>query len=104
VLAAILLSPVAEDHHYVLALLPLAVAASAVARRTTWRRGVDVVVIIIAAALLALPWPFNAPIEGWAALAYYPRVYGALLLWSLCVRISLADTATPVPEPAPARP
>ncbi|MEO6349351.1 MAG: hypothetical protein ABIP53_01745 [Candidatus Limnocylindrales bacterium] len=46
--------------------------------------------LVASIALLAPPWPFNrAGVEGWWTLLFYPRVYGALLLWALLVWISM---------------
>jgi len=81
--AALLLAPVAEDYHYVLALLPLVVGGLVAGRnapRWTWAG------LIVAGILLAAPWPFNVPdVAGWSALLHYPRVYGAAILWTVLV-------------------
>jgi hypothetical protein len=80
---ALLLAPIAEDYHYVLALLPLVVGgliARDGAPRSTWA------MLILAGVLLAAPWPFNVPdVAGWSALLHYPRVYGAAILWAVLV-------------------
>ncbi|HYI21714.1 MAG TPA: glycosyltransferase family 87 protein [Candidatus Limnocylindrales bacterium] len=78
---ASLISPIAEDYHYLLDLLPIFVGATIlwVERPRSWGPW-----LLFAAALvlLAPAWPFNvAQIDGWWALFFYPRVYGALLLW-----------------------
>lgn len=85
---AILISPIAEDYHYVLALFPLAVAGAALLHD----RGIGLgrlFTFVAAAALLAPAWPFNQlVIEGWWAALFYPRVYGAFLLWALLVYLA----------------
>ncbi len=78
---ASLTSPIAEDYHYLLDLLPLFVGATILwaerpKSRAPW--------LLFAGAILLLApaWPFNVQfVEGWWALLFYPRVYGALLLW-----------------------
>lgn len=78
---AVLASPIAEDYHFVLMLLPLLVAARGVG---PLRSPLPWAVLALAAVLLGGPWPFNvAEVEGWRALLHYPRLYGALLLWAL---------------------
>ncbi len=78
---ALVASPIAEDYHYVLALLPLIVGGALLVHarpsgRLPW------LCFVGAVLLLAPPWPFNVqPIDGWWALLFYPRVYGGLLLW-----------------------
>ena len=41
----------------------------------------------LGAAVILLPSPFLSPrlYDGWAALIAYPKLYGALLLWVLCL-------------------
>ena len=83
---ALLLAPIAEDYHYVLALLPLVVGgliAGNGAPRSTWA------LLTLAGVLLAAPWPFNLPdVAGWSALLHYPRVYGAAILWAVLVLLA----------------
>ncbi len=79
---ALLLSPAAEDHHFVLTAVPVAVL---------WgRRGpsrVLPVLILLASALLLPDWTYDVPElrGGWRSLLAYPRVYGTGLLWMACV-------------------
>ena len=78
---ASLTSPIAEDYHYLLDLLPLFVGATIlwVERPRAW---VPWLLFAGAVLLLAPAWPFNVEfVDGWWALLFYPRVYGALLLW-----------------------
>jgi hypothetical protein len=102
----VVLLPFAEEYHYVLLLLPLAVAIDYLARgampQPRWAVGVLAVII----ALLAVPWPYKDPWlnEGWHALLGYPRLYGGWLLWGwlmACpVPVPAAAPAAAVPQPA----
>jgi Glycosyltransferase family 87 len=74
-------TPFAEGYHYLLTLVPLLVAGW-----WAWRRRLGWVawsVLALAALLLGAPLPYKAAQlqAGWRALAAYPRVYGAYLLW-----------------------
>lgn len=91
--AALLLAPVAEDHHFVLAALPLASA---------WRDG-HRVVVALACVLLLPAWPFDQPdlLGGWRALAAYPRVYGVGLLWAVLAWEGLSRSAARGRSPSP---
>ena len=93
--AALLLAPVAEDHHLVLVAVPLASA---------WRGG-HRLVVALACILLFPAWPFDQPelLGGWRALAAYPRVYGVGLLWVVlaweCLSRSAERGRSPSPSP-----
>jgi hypothetical protein len=74
-------APFAEGYHYTLTLAPLLVAAW-----WAWRAQVSWwawAVLALAALLLGAPLPYKAAElqAGWRALAAYPRVYGAYVLW-----------------------
>jgi hypothetical protein len=74
-------TPFAEGYHYALTLAPLLVAGW-----WAWRAGVGWLawaMLALAALLLGAPLSYKvAGIQaGWRALAAYPRVYGAYLLW-----------------------
>jgi hypothetical protein len=74
-------APFAEGYHYTLLLLPLLVAGWwAWYARQSWRAWA---ILALAALLLGAPLPYKAAQvqAGWWALAAYPRVYGAYLLW-----------------------
>ncbi len=99
---ALALSPEAEDYHFVLALFPL-VVAGAVTVRPPWprrpREWAGLVVLVAAAVLLAAPWPYNVPgVEGWGSLLYYPRLWGAVLLFGLLVVHALTGSSSDVGE------
>jgi glycosyl transferase family 87 len=74
-------APFAEGYHYALTLGPLLVAGWWAWRaRLGWRAWA---MLALAALLLGAPLPYKAAQiqAGWWALAAYPRVYGAYLLW-----------------------
>jgi hypothetical protein len=99
-----LIAPIAEDYHYTLALFPLVVAAVAIGgRRGRRETRVALAALLVATVLLAAPWRFNVPsVGGWHALLYYPRVYGALLLWALLSLLLWRAPGRAVGESAPA--
>jgi hypothetical protein len=78
--AAILVSPIAEDYHYVQTLLSFVVAGWAASRQPS--RPLVTALLAGALILIGLPWPFaNRAADGWWAVLFYPRVYGAFALW-----------------------
>lgn len=91
---ALLLAPVAEDHHFVLAALPVAVL---------WRRADRSlrVALVLALVLLVPAWGFDQPhlLGGWRSLLAYPRVYGTGILWLACL-----EAAWRLPGSRPGRP
>jgi hypothetical protein len=96
---ALILAPVAEDYHFVLALFPLLVVFRFMWDMYTCRYGdsgerqrttflVYTGLLLLSTVLLGAPWRFNVPdVEGWKSLSYYPRLYGALLLWALVMAL-----------------
>ncbi len=78
---SVILLPLAEEYHYTLLLLPLAVMASRMARKPLQAR--DVAWLVLAVLLLAAPLPYKSPQlnDGWYALLAYPRLYGGWLVW-----------------------
>jgi hypothetical protein len=94
VLVALLLAPVAEDHHFTLALLPLVVTATLLedgGDRPAWVVRVAFGALAAGAVLLGAPWPYEVPdAHGWAALLHYPRLYGTLAVWLALVAICFA--------------
>lgn len=80
---SVILYPVAEQYHYTLLLLPLAVLAVDIAAHGGSPR--FILAWALAAALLALPLPYrDARLStGWLSLLAYPRLYGGWLLWGL---------------------
>ena len=77
------LSPVSEDYHYTLLLVPIAILLA------DWRDArfehFRLAILVVGIGLIGSPLPYKAPpltVGGWAVLAY-PKLYGALLLWGL---------------------
>jgi hypothetical protein len=90
VMIGLILSPLALDYHYMLALVPIAILAARLARR---QRRWLFLILTAAYALIAADLPYRSPAltEGaWAILAY-PKLYGALLLWGLAMWEDLSD-------------
>jgi hypothetical protein len=99
---ALVLAPVAEDYHFVLTLFPLVIAGRAIwdmynrqsggrLVRPEWAVLAGASALLVAALLLGAPWHFNVPsVGGWHSLLYYPRLYGALLLWGLIMGLIIA--------------
>ncbi len=87
--------PLAEEYHYALLLLPLAVIASRIAGSPAAREIIWLAAVVI---LLATPWPYKSPAlnDGWAALLAYPRLYGGWLAWGLLLRLASKKTHAPV--------
>lgn len=79
IVLSVLLSPVAEQYHYLMVVPSIAVAIEHV-RAGNWRHQV---ILALALLLLALPIPYRyAPLATWGfGLAAYPRVAGGILLW-----------------------
>ena len=71
IVASIICSPVAEQHHYLLAVIPLAGVAGRWPELNGWLRAGTV----LSAALMA----------GWWGLLAYPRLYGGLTLLGVLV-------------------
>lgn len=80
---SVILYPVAEQYHYTLLLLPLAILAADITTHGGSPR--FILAWALAAALLALPLPYRAArlSTGWLSLLAYPRLYGGWLLWGL---------------------
>lgn len=80
---SVILYPVAEQYHYTLLLLPLAILVADIA--TKGGSPSFILIWALAAALLAWPWPYrDARLStGWLSLLAYPRLYGGWLLWGL---------------------
>jgi len=74
---SLILVPVAEQHHYVLLFPAFLLAFSS--------PDLPCLLLLIAAALVALPLPFTSPAmsQGWLALLAYPRLYSAVILFSV---------------------
>ena len=91
----IVLAPIAEQYHYLTAVLAL-IVAGAEWHRLGHRPGLGLL-LLLAGALILLPIPYKDPrlAAGWLALLAYPRLWGGLLVWG-----GLYTLARSVPEPA----
>ena len=87
------LAPIAEEHHFTVLILPLTVFGVSLLRSSARAR--TLLAGIVSYGLLALPLPFMhaGPLPRWRALALYPKLYGALLLW-LALILHLREQAT----------
>jgi hypothetical protein len=96
------LAPIAEGYHYALCLFPSVVVMSVLyeawrqqewadgrrGRGLPWQLFAPSAGLVLALVLLGAPWQYNvARVDGWAGLWHYPRLYGALVLWLLIVRL-----------------
>jgi 4-amino-4-deoxy-L-arabinose transferase-like glycosyltransferase len=83
----LLLTPVGEQHHHTVMLLPVAVALARLLRpAANGSRLSQGYLFAVSVALLALSFDLrSADTTGWGALTSYPRVYGAWLLWGLLI-------------------
>ena len=83
VLLGLILSPVTQPYHYVLAVLPVAILASSVqGRGLAWT-----LTLLVGALLIGGDLPFRSPFlsNGAWALFAYPKLYGAVLLWAIAL-------------------
>jgi hypothetical protein len=99
VTAGVVLTPVSQDHHYTLMLLPIAILAARLREQSSL---VPWAILLGSILLMGAPLPFLAPrlSEGAAALLAYPRLYGAFLLLGLAVRLSLRMDSNAVNQPS----
>ncbi|MBI5566994.1 MAG: DUF2029 domain-containing protein [Chloroflexi bacterium] len=83
---SVILLPLAEEYHYVLLILPIAVMLARVLRRPDQMS--DLMWLTTIVFLIGWPLPYTAPelARGWSALLAYPRLYGGWLLWLWSVK------------------
>ena len=81
---SLLALPVAEDHQFVLLTIPLLLLIESRAWHASRRLSIG---LALAAALLLIPLELATRwSSGWSALAAYPRLYAAWLLWAIAVQ------------------
>lgn len=82
----LILSPVSEDYHYSLLLVPSAIILAY--WRDRQRDWTTLAILAVGIALVGAPLPYERPAlaAGALALLAYPKLYGALLIWALAVR------------------
>ncbi len=84
VTAGLLISPVSLDYHFVLLLVPILILIAHVRNRSLIAQAC----LAVAVTLIALNMDWNHPADGAGVLLFYPKLYGALLLWGLALRKS----------------
>lgn len=91
-LASIILSPVSQDYHYTLTLLPIVILMAWLQRNP---RPAAIGLLAVGVVLIASFVDTGAPQRsaGAAALLAYPKLYGALLLWGLALWAARHDQA-----------
>lgn len=99
-LLSLMLSPVSTDSHYTMALLPIVILAAHVRRRI---RSPEGLLLIVGALLIAADLPYNSPrvTGGMWALFAYPKLYGAFILWALCLGLAVRKRPSEIEELAP---
>ncbi|HZQ07559.1 MAG TPA: glycosyltransferase family 87 protein [Anaerolineae bacterium] len=100
---SVILFPLAEEYHYTLLLLPLAVVSWHVYQT---RASSDLLWLALVVLLLALPFPYKSPMlrDGWLALLAYPRLYSGWLLFLWLLRQMVRPSAARVGSPSGATP
>ncbi len=90
VILSVILLPVAEEHHFVMMLIPIFILVDRLVLQAQFHQmGITNYLLLFGAiALLILPIPYESPAlsVGWLALLAYPRLYGGWLLWGGIVR------------------
>ena len=83
----VVLSPVAEEHNFVLLLIPLIILFDHFLATNHWL-SMDGLGLGLACLLLMAPLPYKNPELGlgWLALLAYPRLYAGWLIWLVAVR------------------
>ncbi|HZY44404.1 MAG TPA: glycosyltransferase family 87 protein [Anaerolineae bacterium] len=92
---SVILLPLAEEYHYVLLLLPLAVMMARVLQTPYSLRNLIWPTIII--FLIGWPLPYTDPelTRGWLSVLAYPRLYGGWLLWLWHIRRMNVEKTSP---------
>lgn len=85
VFLTVLTSPVSLDYHYTITLLPVLLLLAMVKGMTRWQIGW----LIVGIFLLAVDYPYQKPPypQSFLSLMAYPKLFGGVLLWGLCVRL-----------------
>lgn len=87
---SLMLSPVSTDSHYTMALLPIVILTAHVRGRM---RSLEGLLLIAGALLIAADLPYSSPrvADGIWALFAYPKLYGAFMLWALCLWLAVRE-------------
>jgi alpha-1,2-mannosyltransferase len=99
VLVGLLVMPVSASTHYLIALLAVAILLARLGRNPARLHAAMLCAGIIA---MMAEVPFKSPrlAEGVVTLLAYPKLYGALVLWALALRLAWLG---PLPQSVPAR-
>jgi hypothetical protein len=90
VILSVILSPVSLDYHYVLLLIPIAMLIAGERKQPNfWMQSISAVAVLLIA--VDLPYRSQQVESGAWALLAYPKLYGALILWGLCIRTTELD-------------
>ena len=86
ILLCIFLVPLSQAYTYIVAFVPIALLFRRL-RGASLRW--DVAALWFGAAAIMLPTPYRSArlIDGWASVIAYPKLYGALVLWGLCIML-----------------
>src|SRR5262249_16617911 len=85
ILLTLVAIPVSAVYAYSIAFIPIALLFRRMSREE--HLSSDFFVLWAGAVLIMLPTPFRSTrlVDGWAALLAYPKLYGGLMLWALCL-------------------
>jgi hypothetical protein len=84
------LAPAAEEYHFTLLLVPLFVSVKLWLENKN-RHTSDLILWLLVVLLLGIAWPYKKwGADGWQAFVVYPRLYGALILWVLLLKLVAA--------------
>ena len=94
---SVLAMPIAEEHHFALLGIPMMFVLQARARAARAEGAPSWWPWLVLAVLLVVPLEYTAYryAAGWSALAAYPRLYAAWLLWGLTIAEMLRDREPP---------
>ena len=83
VLLTLIAVPLSQAHTFVIAFIAIAQLVKRVGRLAS----PQALMLCAGAAMIVLPLPYKSHglYDGWLALFAYPQLYGALLLWLLCI-------------------
>ena len=92
---SVILLPLAEEYHYVLLVLPIAIMLTRVLRQPL--QVIDLAWLTAILLVIGWPWSYTAPelARGWSALLAYPRLYGGWVLWLWLMRRMNGEPCSP---------
>lgn len=87
IVLTVITSPVAENHHYAILIISAGLVLNSLLSTSASFLNLDWLLLAIACLLLVAPLPYKNHLSpGWLAFLVYPRLFGGLLLWYLCLR------------------